>query len=57
MSHIARIAQQFEGPVNEEALADCVEIIRTEHQSSQVSTEDDLLVLRNKLKERKGVKA
>ena len=57
MSHIARIAQQFEGPVNEEALADCVEIIRTEHQSSQVSTEDDLLALRNKLKERKGVKA
>ena len=57
MSHVARIAQQFQGPVSEEALADCVEIIRAEHQRSQVSTEDDLMALRNKFKERKGVKA
>ncbi len=57
MSHIAGIAHRFQGPVNEEALADCVEIILSEHQRSQVSTEADILALRNKLKERKGTKA
>jgi hypothetical protein len=30
--------------------------IRTEHQSTSVATEDDLLAFRNKLKERKGLK-
>ena len=57
MSHIAGILQRQEGPVSEQALLDCVRIIIREHQSASVETEDDLMALRNKLKERKGVKA
>ena len=56
MSHVAGILHRHEGPVNEQALIDCVRIIRDEHQSSSVSTEDDLLRFRDKMKERKGVK-
>ena len=57
MSHVAGIVQRQQGPVNDAALADCIRIIRSEHQRSGVSTEDDLLALRNQLKERKGIKA
>ena len=56
MSHVAGILHRQEGPVNEQALADCVRIIRDEHQSSSVTTEDDLLRFRDKMKERKGVR-
>ena len=56
MSHLAGILQQQDGPVNEAALADCVRTIRSEHQVGSVSSDDDLLALRNKLKERKGIK-
>ena len=57
MSHIVGLVQRHQGPVNEEALADCVSIIQKEHQSSQVDSVDDLMAYRNKLKESKGVKA
>ena len=57
MSHVANICQRRGGPVDERELADCVAIIRAEHESANVTTEDDLLRLRDKLKERKGVKA
>jgi len=57
MSHVTGIVQRQQGPVNETALADCVRIIRAEHQRSGVSTEDDLLALRDQFKERKGIKA
>lgn len=56
MSHIAGIAQRQTGPVNEEAFRDCVRTIGREYQAGKVSTEDDLLALRNKMKERKGIK-
>ena len=55
-SHIAGICQKQTGPVNETAFRDCVKIILEEQQSRQVSTDDDLLALRNKLKESKGTK-
>ena len=55
MSHITGIAQKQQGPVNEKAFLDCVRTIQSEHQRSGVSTDDDLLALRNKLKESKGV--
>ena len=55
-SHIAGICQKQTGPVNEKAFRDCVKIIQEERQSRQVSTDDDLLALRNKLKESKGTK-
>ena len=57
MSHIAGILQRQEGPVNEQALLDCVRTIQREYQTGRVSNEDDLMALRNRLKERKGIKA
>ena len=57
MSHLAGIQHRQEGPVNEQALLDCIRIIQKEYQSGRVATEDDLLALRNRLKERKGIKA
>ena len=56
MSHLAGILQRQEGPVNEAALRDCIRTIRAEHQAGTVASDDDLLALRNKLKERKGMK-
>ena len=56
MSHIAGIFQRQEGPVSEQALRDCVRTIQRQHQSGSVETEEDLLALRNRMKERKGIK-
>ena len=56
MSHIVSMMQRQQGPVNEQAFADCVKIICAEHQATSVSTEDDLLALQSRLKERKGIK-
>ena len=57
MSHLVGITQRHQGPVNEAALNDCIRAILAEHQAAGVSTEDDLMALRNQFKERKGVKA
>ena len=57
MSHLTGILQRQQGPVNETALRDCVRIIEAERQSAGVASDDDLLALRNKLKESKGTKA
>lgn len=57
MAHIAGIMQRHDGPVSEKALADCVQIIRREYQFENVKNEDDLLALRNRMRERKGIKA
>ncbi len=56
MSHVALIVQRQQGPVNEQAFADCIRTIRAEHQSSQVKDEQDLQALANRLRERKGIK-
>ncbi len=56
MSHIAALCQRHTGPVNENALADCIRTILAEHQVSNVSSDDDLLNFQNKLKERKGIR-
>ncbi len=53
-SHLAGICQRQTGPVNEDALRDCVKTIAYEAQSRQVSSDDDLLALRNRMKESKG---
>lgn len=57
MSHIVGILQRQQGPINEEAFQDCLRTIGREYQAGKVSSEDDLLALRNKMKERKGIKA
>ena len=56
MSHMAGLFQRQQGPVSEQALADCMDTVMAEHQSSSVRNEDDLLRLRDKLKERKGIR-
>ena len=57
MSHMAGILQRQQGPVSEQALMDCVRTVQQEYQSGNVRSEDDLLLLRDKMKERKGIKA
>ena len=56
MSHIAGIAQRQTGPVNEKALEDCVRTILAEYRKRNVSSEDDIRALQQKLKERKGIR-
>ena len=56
MSHLAGVLQRQDTPVSESALQDCISIIRAEYQKRGVSSDDDLLAMRNKLKERKGLK-
>jgi len=56
MSHVAGILHRQQGPVNEQALADCVRTIQAEHRKANVSSEDDLLAVRERMKERKGIK-
>ena len=54
MSHVAGIAHRNTGTVNADAFRDCVNTVLSIHQSAAVSNDDDLMALRNKLKERKG---
>ena len=54
MSHLSGICQRQQGPVSDAAYRDCAAIILAQRQSAKVSSDDDLLALRNKLKERKG---
>lgn len=56
MSHIAGILQRQQGPVNEQALLDCVRTIQAEYQAGRVESETDLLAFRDKIKERKGIR-
>lgn len=56
MSHLAGIIHRHDAPVNESAFADCLRTIQNAHLASGVSSEDDLLAFRNKIKERKGLK-
>ena len=56
MSHITGVYQRQQGPVNEQAFRDCIRIIKAEHSASNVNSEDDLMALRNRLKERKGIR-
>jgi len=57
MSHVAGITHRHQGTVNQDAFRDCVRTVLAEHQSAGVATDDDLMALRNKLKERKGTNA
>jgi len=57
MSHVTGIFQRQQGPVNETAFRDCVDTIRGSRQAASISSNEDLLAFRNKLKESKGTKA
>ena len=54
MSHVTRVCQEQQGPVSEAAFRDCVATIQSEKQVKNITSDDDLLNFRNKLKERKG---
>ena len=56
MSHLAGVCQRQQGPVNETAFKDCVDTILAESQVKNISSDDDLLAFRNKLKESKGTR-
>ena len=56
MSHIVGISQRQQGPVNETAFRDCINTIRGARQASSISSDDDLMAFRNKLRESKGTK-
>ena len=55
MSHMALILQRQQGPVNEQALHDCVAIIQREYQASHVEDADDLRAMADRLRKRKGI--
>ena len=55
MSHMAGIVYHQEA-INETAFLDCVRTVRAEHQSKQVASEDDLMAIRKRMMERKGLK-
>ena len=57
MSHVTGITQRHQSTVNEDAFKDCVNTVLSQRQSAGVSSDDDLMALRNKLKERKGTYA
>ena len=57
MSHIAAISQRQQGPVNSQAFQDCVRTIQGEYQAKNATNPDDLMALRNKLKQSKGYNA
>ena len=54
MSHITAVYHRQQGPVSEQALADCIRTIKAEYSATKVSSEDDLLAFRNRLRESKG---
>ena len=56
MAHVAGILQRYDSPVNAQGLRDCARTIQMEHQSGSVTTEDDLMALRTRLQERKGLR-
>ena len=53
-AHIALVLQRQEGNVSDQVVSDCVRTIQSQHQASQVHSEQDLLAMREQLKQRKG---
>ena len=56
VSHIAGIIQRQPGAANERAFRDCVSTIIDAAQVKNVESDDDLLAIRNKLRQSKGTK-
>ena len=56
MACLAGITQKLTGPVSHQGLADCARTIREEYQKSQTKSEEDIMLLREKLQKSKGIK-
>ena len=54
MSHLAHILHRHTGPVDESAMQDCVRTIMDEHQSTSVSTDEELRAFQRRMQQRKG---
>jgi len=57
MSHLAGVLQRYDGPVSQQALGDCVRIIREEHEKNGIKSDNDVLAARNRLQGRKGYRS
>ena len=55
MSHITSLLHRHQSPANAQAMEDCVRIILSEHSKKNMTGADDLMALRNRMKERKGM--
>ncbi len=56
MSHITGICQKSHATSDEAAFRDCLNVLRHTSQAKGISSNDDLMAFRDKLKERKGTK-
>lgn len=56
-SHLAGALQRNQGPAREEAARDCVTVIMDENRGTKDGSEESLLALRDRMKQRKGVKS
>jgi len=54
MAHLTRVVQRQDELVSEDALRDCLAIIREESQRGRVADSSDLMALANRLKDKKG---
>lgn len=54
MTHMTAVVQKADEPVSEEAFSDFCRIIREEYRRTHLSGTDDLLAIRDRLKEKKG---
>ena len=55
-SHVAMVVSNQSGPINEQAFRDCIRTIQAEHRKANVSSADDLMMMQQRLRERKGYK-
>ena len=55
IQHLAAVAQKGDGPVREEALEDYKRIVREEYEKREARQDRDLMALRDRLKEKKGL--
>ena len=55
-AHMAGLLQRRQGPVSEQAMADCIRTIHQEYQAAHVTTDDALLAMRARYKQSKGMK-
>jgi len=49
-SHVAMVAQSQSGPINEQAFRDYISTIKARHRKRSISSDEDLLALRDRKK-------
>ena len=53
-AHLAGVAQKQQGPVKEEALRDYMSVIRRQYSLAHITQPDDLMALRDAMRDKKG---